>query len=118
MFSFANGAATQGNDFTFDSFPAHLKDTVANNLPDHEVASAIYPKYETRGELTQSTAAFLEWYCAAATLVSHVAWTRTANLTDDRLKERVMELRKAHLDNPWPPNDRRVGVVLVAHSMG
>jgi hypothetical protein len=51
----------QGSDFTFGDFPAHLKDTVGNNLPDHEVAIAIYPKYETRGELAQSTAAFLEW---------------------------------------------------------
>jgi hypothetical protein len=36
----------------------------------------------------------------------------------DRLKERVMDLRKAHLEKPWPPNDRHVGVILVAHSMG
>ncbi|KAK4151542.1 hypothetical protein C8A00DRAFT_35793 [Chaetomidium leptoderma] len=85
----------KGSDFTFGDFPAHLKDTVANNLPDHEVSSDVYPKYETRGELAQSTAAFLEW-----------------------LKEKVMDLRKAHLDNPWPPNDRKVGVILVAHSMG
>ncbi|KAK4039505.1 hypothetical protein C8A01DRAFT_47068 [Parachaetomium inaequale] len=85
----------KGSEFTFADFPAHLKDIVANNLPDHEVTSVVYPKYETRGELAQSTAAFLEW-----------------------LKERVMELRKAHLDNPWPPNDRNVGVILVAHSMG
>jgi hypothetical protein len=51
----------KGSDFTFGDFPAHLKDTVANNLPDHEVATAVYPKYETRGELAQSTADFLEW---------------------------------------------------------
>jgi len=29
-----------------------------------------------------------------------------------------MNLRKKHLENPWPPNDREVGVILVAHSMG
>ena len=29
-----------------------------------------------------------------------------------------MEQRKEHLSAPWPPNDRNVGVVLVAHSMG
>lgn len=29
-----------------------------------------------------------------------------------------MEIRKSHLPVPWPPNDRHVGVVLVAHSMG
>ncbi|KAH6612311.1 hypothetical protein B0J18DRAFT_81051 [Chaetomium sp. MPI-SDFR-AT-0129] len=85
----------KGTDFTFGDFPAHLKATVANNLPNHEVTSVVYPQYETRGELAQSTTAFLEW-----------------------LKERVMDLRKAHLDNPWPPNDHKVGVVLVAHSMG
>ncbi|KAK0663915.1 hypothetical protein QBC41DRAFT_22878 [Cercophora samala] len=85
----------KGDDDTFGNFPKHLQDIVTNNLPDHEVASVVYPKYETKGELAQSTAAFLEW-----------------------LKERVMELRKAHLDNPWPPNDRNVGVILVAHSMG
>ncbi|KAL2158172.1 hypothetical protein VTH06DRAFT_4740 [Thermothelomyces fergusii] len=85
----------KGTDFTFGDFPTHLRDTVANNLPDHVVETVIHPKYETRGELAQSVAAFSEW-----------------------LKERVMDLRKTHLDNPWPPNDRKVGVVLVAHSMG
>ncbi|KAL2753412.1 hypothetical protein ACRALDRAFT_1065286 [Sodiomyces alcalophilus JCM 7366] len=29
-----------------------------------------------------------------------------------------MDIRKANLENPWPPNDRHVGVILVAHSMG
>ncbi|KAK0703935.1 hypothetical protein B0T26DRAFT_757430 [Lasiosphaeria miniovina] len=85
----------QGDDDTFGDFPQHLQDTVTSNLPDHKVASVVYPKYETKGELAQSTEAFLGW-----------------------LKERVMDLRKEHLDKPWPPNDRRVGVVLVAHSMG
>ncbi|KAL2142830.1 hypothetical protein VTI28DRAFT_661 [Corynascus sepedonium] len=85
----------RGSDFTFGDFPTHLKDTVANNLPGHKVESIVYPKYETRGDLAQSTAAFSEW-----------------------LKERVMDLRKAHFEKPWPPNDRNVSVVLVAHSMG
>lgn len=39
-------------------------------------------------------------------------------LIKPRLKEQVMNLRKEHLDTPWPPNDRSVGVILVAHSMG
>ncbi|KAL7621818.1 hypothetical protein AAE478_007318 [Parahypoxylon ruwenzoriense] len=29
-----------------------------------------------------------------------------------------MEVRKAHTENPWPPHDRDVGVILIAHSMG
>jgi hypothetical protein len=79
------------------------------------VASVVYPKYETRGELAQSTAAFLEWYIIP-NLSLHCR--ESASNAQARLKERVMELRKTHLDNPWPPNDRNVGVVLVAHSMG
>ncbi|KAK0719055.1 hypothetical protein B0T21DRAFT_395983 [Apiosordaria backusii] len=85
----------KGSDDTFGNFPKHLQEIITNNLPGDEVASVVYPKYETKGELAQSTAAFLEW-----------------------LKERVMDLRKTHLANPWPPNDRSVGVILVAHSMG
>ncbi|KAK3334194.1 hypothetical protein B0T19DRAFT_383388 [Cercophora scortea] len=85
----------KGDDDTFGDFPKHLEQTVANNIPDHHVTSVVYPKYETKGELEASTAAFLEW-----------------------LKEQVMNLRKAHLESPWPPNDRHVGVVLIAHSMG
>lgn len=29
-----------------------------------------------------------------------------------------MDVRKAKLEKPWPPNDKSVGVILVAHSMG
>ncbi|KAK0704374.1 hypothetical protein B0H67DRAFT_613078 [Lasiosphaeris hirsuta] len=85
----------KGDDDTFRDFPKHLEDTVTNNLPEDEVTSVVYPKYETKGELAQSSTAFLEW-----------------------LKEQVMTLRKTHVENPWPPNDRSVGVILVAHSMG
>ncbi|KAI0477546.1 hypothetical protein GGR56DRAFT_637787 [Xylariaceae sp. FL0804] len=31
----------------------------------------------------------------------------------NRLKEKVMEVRKAHCEKPWPPHDREVGVILV-----
>ncbi|KAK0637476.1 hypothetical protein B0T17DRAFT_485446 [Bombardia bombarda] len=85
----------KGGDNTFHEFPRHLEETVRNNLPDDTVASVVYPKYETKGELEQSTSALLEW-----------------------LRERVMDLRKEHLNKVWPPNDREVGVILVAHSMG
>lgn len=36
----------------------------------------------------------------------------------DRLREKVMEVRKQRSEKPWPANDRDVGVILVAHSMG
>ncbi|KUI63760.1 hypothetical protein VM1G_10485 [Cytospora mali] len=43
---------------------------------------------------------------------------KTNTLLQKLLKERVMEIRKARLEKPWPPTDKNVGVILVAHSMG
>ncbi|PSR82906.1 hypothetical protein BD289DRAFT_461499 [Coniella lustricola] len=85
----------KGNDDSFGRFPEDLKRTVSSELPGHKVESVVYPQYATKGELAQASINFLEW-----------------------LRERVMEVRKADLEKPWPPNDRQVGVVLVAHSMG
>lgn len=85
----------KGNDDTFRRFPEDLEREVGRELEGHHVESVVYPKYETKGELLQCTTKFLEW-----------------------LKERVMDIRKKRLSNPWPPHDRDVSVVLVAHSMG
>lgn len=52
----------KGNDDTFKSFPQDLKVLVGKKLPDHSVESVVYPKYETKGELSQATEQFLLWY--------------------------------------------------------
>ncbi|CAI4213199.1 unnamed protein product [Parascedosporium putredinis] len=88
-------AKIQGSDDTFHAFPEDLKKLVSEQLPDDHVESIVYPKYETKGDLSQASEALLEW-----------------------LKGQVMEVRKSHVEAPWPPNDRQVGVILVAHSMG
>ncbi|KAI0430502.1 hypothetical protein F5Y09DRAFT_355899 [Xylaria sp. FL1042] len=85
----------KGNDDTFRTFPEDLKAQVVKQLPEDNVEAVVYPKYETKGELGQCSTAFLSW-----------------------LKERVMDVRKARCEKPWPPHDRDVGVILVAHSMG
>ncbi|KAI0887729.1 uncharacterized protein GGS22DRAFT_197704 [Annulohypoxylon maeteangense] len=85
----------KGDDDTFRTFPSDLQQRVATKLPDHNVESIVYPKYETRGELAPCCSSFLSW-----------------------LKEKVMNIRKAQSETPWPPHDRDVGVILVAHSMG
>ncbi|KAH9999699.1 hypothetical protein F4779DRAFT_635832 [Xylariaceae sp. FL0662B] len=85
----------KGDDDTFRNFPQDLQNCVASKLPDQNVESIVYPKYETKGELGQCCVSFLAW-----------------------LKEKVMDARKAHTEKPWPPQDRDVGVILVAHSMG
>jgi hypothetical protein len=54
----------KGNDDTFQSFPEDLKRTVASNLDDDRIESVVYPKYETKGELAQSTESFLGWYAS------------------------------------------------------
>ncbi|KAI1473152.1 uncharacterized protein F4812DRAFT_465070 [Daldinia caldariorum] len=85
----------KGDDDTFKTFPIDLQDRISKKLPDHKVESIVYPKYETRGELGQCCVSFLSW-----------------------LKEKVINVRKAYSETPWPPHDRDVGVILVAHSMG
>ncbi|KAA8572337.1 hypothetical protein EYC84_002961 [Monilinia fructicola] len=85
----------KGDGETFYKFPETLKEHVAEKLPDDDVELLMYPKYETRGDLLDSTQRFLEW-----------------------LKEKVMDVRKEKSETPWPPNDRCVGVILIAHSMG
>jgi hypothetical protein len=52
----------KGDDDTFQSFPHDLKIQVAKKIPDQNVESVVYPKYETKGELAQSTEQFLSWY--------------------------------------------------------
>ncbi|KAJ1328083.1 triacylglycerol lipase [Microdochium nivale] len=85
----------KGNDNTFKNFPQDLQKQVSAKLPDHNVESVVYPKYDTKGELGQCSESLLSW-----------------------LKEKVMDIRKEHSEKPWPPHDRDVGVILVAHSMG
>ena len=38
-----------------------LKDAVSQQLPEHKVETVVYPKYETKGELSQATESFLTW---------------------------------------------------------
>lgn len=51
----------KGDDDTFQRFPEDLKQTLSSNLGEDHVESIVYPKYETKGELAETTAAFLEW---------------------------------------------------------
>lgn len=51
----------KGDDDTFQNFPQDLKVQVAKKLLDHSVESVVFPKYETKGELSQSTEQLLSW---------------------------------------------------------
>ncbi|KAI9886927.1 MAG: hypothetical protein M1823_001219 [Watsoniomyces obsoletus] len=78
-----------GDDDTFRVFPTHLRDATQKALPDWHVVSAVYPKYETKGDLPSCVSRFREW-----------------------LQNRVDELESKE------SGEDELRVVLVAHSMG
>lgn len=60
----------QGGESTFGEeygFANHLRDSVAKELPKVNVKVLVYPKYETRGDLTDCVARFTDWYVTAHT---------------------------------------------------
>lgn len=51
----------KGGDHTFHTFPADLRALLQHALPKIEVLTALYPPYETRGDLKECVARFKEW---------------------------------------------------------
>ncbi|GAD95068.1 conserved hypothetical protein [Paecilomyces variotii No. 5] len=84
----------KGGDDTFANFPEHLRTLVSHALPNIEVVTAVYPKYETRGDLKECVGRFREW-----------------------LQNQVIDLEVEN-QAPSPTVDPSVHVILVGHSMG
>ncbi|KAH8586761.1 hypothetical protein B0O99DRAFT_643584 [Bisporella sp. PMI_857] len=84
----------KGDDETFFEFPEYLKSLISEKETGLKVRSAVYPKYETRGDLAACVEIFREWLQDKVTDLEHEAGTKSAIL------------------NP------SVGVILIAHSMG
>ncbi|KAJ9602949.1 hypothetical protein H2200_012729 [Cladophialophora chaetospira] len=87
----------KGGDDTFAAFPEHLRALVSHALPDIDVVTTTYPRFETKGELKDCVARFRE--CAA------------------RLQNKVIDLEVAR-STPSPTIDPSVHVILIGHSMG
>lgn len=51
----------QGGDDTFATFPDHLRVVISKALPAISVETAVYPKYETQGDLKECVSKFREW---------------------------------------------------------
>jgi hypothetical protein len=51
----------KGGDDTFGTFPEHLRGLVSRALPAVKVTTAVYPKFETRGQLGDAVGRFREW---------------------------------------------------------
>ncbi|PLB43678.1 hypothetical protein P170DRAFT_441136 [Aspergillus steynii IBT 23096] len=84
----------KGDDDTFGDFPEHFRAQVSRSLPSVKVATAVYPKYETRGDLKECVSVFREW-----------------------LQNQVIDLEVENR-TASPTVDPSVHVFLVGHSMG
>ncbi|PWY77370.1 hypothetical protein BO70DRAFT_64846 [Aspergillus heteromorphus CBS 117.55] len=84
----------KGDDDTFGEFPDHLRVLMARSLPAVQVATAVYPKYQTRGELKECVGMFREW-----------------------LQNKVIDLEVENR-TASPTVDPSVHVFLIGHSMG
>ncbi|KAH8801369.1 hypothetical protein F5884DRAFT_862069 [Xylogone sp. PMI_703] len=84
----------KGDEETFFHFPENLRSLVAEQEPELDVRTIVYPKYETRGDLAACVETFRDWLQDQVTDIEHNAATPQAILHPS------------------------VGVILVAHSMG
>ncbi|KAJ5664095.1 hypothetical protein N7507_004826 [Penicillium longicatenatum] len=84
----------KGDDDTFGQFPDHLRVVVGKALPAVTVTTAVYPKYETKGDLKECVGRFREW-----------------------LQNTVIDLEVAN-HTASPTVDPSVHVFLIGHSMG
>ncbi|KAJ5551215.1 hypothetical protein N7461_005913, partial [Penicillium sp. DV-2018c] len=83
-----------GGDDTFGTFPEHLRVLASKALPAIEVVTAVYPKYETKGDLKRCVARVRDW-----------------------LQDVVIDLEVAN-ETASPTVDPSVHVILIGHSMG
>lgn len=84
----------QGNDETFVNFPQRLQTLLGHALPNLNICTAIYPAFETRGDLGDTVTRFREW-----------------------LINRVIDIEVAQ-ETPSPTVEPGVKTILVGHSMG
>ncbi|KAF2643939.1 hypothetical protein P280DRAFT_355625, partial [Massarina eburnea CBS 473.64] len=84
----------KGGDHTFGNFPSHLKAILQHALPRVSIQAITYPRYETRGDLSECVARFREW-----------------------LQNKVIDFEVANA-TPSPTIDPSVHTILIGHSMG
>ncbi|KAJ5771218.1 uncharacterized protein N7511_003269 [Penicillium nucicola] len=84
----------KGGDDTFGTFPEHLRVLASKALPAINVVTAVYPKYETKGDLKECVGRLRDW-----------------------LQDTVIDLEVAN-HTASPTVDPSVHVALIGHSMG
>ncbi|OGE56005.1 hypothetical protein PENARI_c003G03486 [Penicillium arizonense] len=84
----------KGGDDTFGNFPEHLRVLASKALPAVDIVTAVYPKYETKGDLKECVGRLRDW-----------------------LQDTVIDLEVAN-HTASPTVDPSVHVFLIGHSMG
>ncbi|KAF8631606.1 hypothetical protein AX15_002353 [Amanita polypyramis BW_CC] len=51
----------KGDDKTFDTFPQRIHHILSESLLDTAIECIVFPSWETKGELTEAVARFVEW---------------------------------------------------------
>jgi hypothetical protein len=88
-----------------------LQTLIAEKEQNLDVRIAVYPKYETRGDLAVCVEIFREWYAVVTLLLAQFE----ADLS--RLQSQVTDLERES-GSPFPISDPSVKVILLAHSAG
>lgn len=83
-----------GDNDTFRSFPQHIRDETQKALPDWKIFSVVYPKYETKGDLSTCVTRFREWL------------------------QKCVEGLEAEAGEDSKSDEPMVRTILMAHSMG
>ena|SRR5436190_17428174 len=92
-----------------------LRNLVAEREPDLNIHIAVYPKYETRGDLAACVETFREWYNPIMILLQSIFIRLVTDFI--RLQDRVTDLERSAA-TPLAIMNPSVGVILIAHSMG
>lgn len=91
-----------------------LRALILEKEPELNVRIAVYPKYETKGDLAASVEIFREWYACS---ISNVPKTPTFNNNSLRLQDQVTDLEQ-EAGTSTPILKPSVKVILLAHSAG
>ena len=120
-YSIVSSNNVQGGDDTFLDFPEYLCRLIGHALPKRvvRVLSITYPKFETRGDLTECVGRFREWFVTPSSFADYApgSLNKLIIVPNNRLQNKVIDLEVAAA-TPSPTIEPSVHTVLIGHSMG
>ncbi|KAM6496053.1 hypothetical protein JOM56_008759 [Amanita muscaria] len=102
----------KGDDKTFGVFPQRVQHILSQSLPNTVIESIVFPVYETKGDLTEAVARFVEWLttltvekeqgAAGSAKIVLCGHSMGGLLAADSLLELSHSLKKGESDSLWP----------------